>query len=470
MSIRDPYTKLVLIAGIFIFVCAVLAAAASAATPAFTAHKNGTNQTVANDTDTLLTWSTEGFDTNNNFATNRFTPTVAGKYLIVVSVHCQQAGYCMPAIRKNGTTIVARAQVMERTVGQTPSVTAIVDMNGSTDYVEAMATSSGTVIAGTIERTYFSGSQIDGAGSGSSQWIDGTAGAIYYNGGNVGIGTPTPAASAKLDVSSTTQGFLPPRLTKAQRNAISSPAEGLMIYQTADKRIEWYNGSNWVTFSGNLIATNLDGTSSTTAGRSCKELFDGGFSTGNALYWLDPDGNGAVSPFQGYCDMTNGGWTLVTRQLSTVAASTHEVAAAVGTLTGPTQGTVAKLSDSVINAIAANSAAPVYKIDCATRVNYYILPSSFSATATTWSGIQVSVVSETSGFFTINSNYASCSKGPHSCDNSSSSGWGANGGRNPGALYGAGAGGFGVTNGCSYSNSTASASSWSSGSGTTWVK
>ena len=48
----------------------------------------------------------------------------------------------------------------------------------------------------------------------------------------VGIGTTTPASSAALDVTSTSKGFLPPRMTTAQRNAISSPALGLMIYCT----------------------------------------------------------------------------------------------------------------------------------------------------------------------------------------------------------------------------------------------
>ena len=50
--------------------------------------------------------------------------------------------------------------------------------------------------------------------------------------GNVGIGTASINASAKLQVDSTTQGFLPPRMTATQRAAISTPAEGLIIFQT----------------------------------------------------------------------------------------------------------------------------------------------------------------------------------------------------------------------------------------------
>ncbi len=50
--------------------------------------------------------------------------------------------------------------------------------------------------------------------------------------GNIGIGTTTPNASAKLELSSTTQGFLPPRMTATQASAISSPAKSLMLYVT----------------------------------------------------------------------------------------------------------------------------------------------------------------------------------------------------------------------------------------------
>jgi uncharacterized protein (TIGR02145 family) len=52
------------------------------------------------------------------------------------------------------------------------------------------------------------------------------------NAQNVGVGTTTPHTSAVLDVSSTTKGFLPPRMTAAQRSAISSPTNGLLVYQT----------------------------------------------------------------------------------------------------------------------------------------------------------------------------------------------------------------------------------------------
>ncbi len=47
---------------------------------------------------------------------------------------------------------------------------------------------------------------------------------------NVGIGTNTPNPNAILDMQSTTQGVLVPRLTTAQRNAIAAPTEGLMVY------------------------------------------------------------------------------------------------------------------------------------------------------------------------------------------------------------------------------------------------
>jgi hypothetical protein len=62
----------------------------------------------------------------------------------------------------------------------------------------------------------------------------------------VGIGTTTPDASSELDLSATDKGFLPPRLTTAQRDAIASPAEGLVIYNTDNNCLEFYNASLWV--------------------------------------------------------------------------------------------------------------------------------------------------------------------------------------------------------------------------------
>ncbi|MFN7099320.1 MAG: hypothetical protein ACK4M4_02945 [Flavobacterium sp.] len=57
----------------------------------------------------------------------------------------------------------------------------------------------------------------------------------------VGIGTTTPHASSILDVTSTTQGMLTPRMTTAQRNAITSPADGLMVYDTDLRAFYYYN-------------------------------------------------------------------------------------------------------------------------------------------------------------------------------------------------------------------------------------
>ncbi len=58
-------------------------------------------------------------------------------------------------------------------------------------------------------------------------------------------GSP-PDASAMLDVQSLTKGVLLPRLTSAERNAISAPAAGLVIYNTQVEALQLYDGSNWV--------------------------------------------------------------------------------------------------------------------------------------------------------------------------------------------------------------------------------
>jgi hypothetical protein len=54
-----------------------------------------------------------------------------------------------------------------------------------------------------------------------------------------------PDASAALTIASTTRGFLPPRMTTTQVNAIASPAEGLVVYSTTANALCLYNGSSW---------------------------------------------------------------------------------------------------------------------------------------------------------------------------------------------------------------------------------
>jgi len=73
----------------------------------------------------------------------------------------------------------------------------------------------------------------------------------------VGIGTTTPNGSAALDITSTTSGLLPPRMTEAQRNVISTPAAGLIVYCTdcgANGELQLFNGTSWVNMVGDAAA------------------------------------------------------------------------------------------------------------------------------------------------------------------------------------------------------------------------
>lgn len=67
--------------------------------------------------------------------------------------------------------------------------------------------------------------------------------------GNVSIGTAVGHSSSILDLESTTRGFLPPQMTTSQKNAIASPKEGLIIYDTTLHKLCVYNGSAWETIT-----------------------------------------------------------------------------------------------------------------------------------------------------------------------------------------------------------------------------
>jgi hypothetical protein len=70
--------------------------------------------------------------------------------------------------------------------------------------------------------------------------------AAIFRSGQVGIGTATPNVSAALDVVSTTQGILFPRMTTAQRDLITTPSDGLVIYNTTDNKLQVRAAGVWV--------------------------------------------------------------------------------------------------------------------------------------------------------------------------------------------------------------------------------
>jgi hypothetical protein len=63
--------------------------------------------------------------------------------------------------------------------------------------------------------------------------------------GQASMGTASPNASAQFQINSTTRGFLPPVMTTTQKNAIATPAAGLVVYDSTTNKLQCYNGSTW---------------------------------------------------------------------------------------------------------------------------------------------------------------------------------------------------------------------------------
>jgi hypothetical protein len=122
------------------------------------------------------------------------------------------------------------------------------------------------------------GNAITSATAGSVLFA-GTSGVLQQDNANLfwddtnnrlGIGTNTINASAKVQIDSTTSGFLKPKMTTTQRDAITSPATGLQVYNTTTNTNDTYNGTSWISegnVSGSGVANQLtywNGTGSVT--------------------------------------------------------------------------------------------------------------------------------------------------------------------------------------------------------------
>lgn len=145
------------------------------------------------------------------------------------------------------------------------------DANNKSLYIGSTGTASNYFGWNMPANVHFIASDYDGGGPFADIGIitGEQARVIFKASGNVGIGNMTPAASSALDITSTTGGLLIPRMTTTQRNAISSPATGLEIFNTTTGQFEFYNGSAWVAVGGggtSLTIGALDSLSKSTNG------------------------------------------------------------------------------------------------------------------------------------------------------------------------------------------------------------
>ena len=149
-----------------------------------------------------------------------------------------------------------------------------------------------------------------------------------------------------VEVSSTTQGFLPPRMTYAQREAIASPATGLMVYCSncgpGTGEPQFYNGSAWVNMIGGIAltqppsiasttsATNITKTSATSGGNITTDF--GNAITARGVCWSTSSNpttagsktteSGTTGSFSSNITGLTGGTTYYVRAYATNASGT----------------------------------------------------------------------------------------------------------------------------------------------------
>jgi hypothetical protein len=150
-----------------VIVQADLASGVAGTGPAFGAYQ-GTAQTFANAVYTKVIFDVEEFDTNNNFASSSFTPTVAGYYTITARVDLSPTAEVLPVLYKNGVAFKRFTYNTSPSGGtQWGGTVSCIYMNGTTDYLEfyCYQSSGGTSKNSSAAQavTYFNGAMVRAA-------------------------------------------------------------------------------------------------------------------------------------------------------------------------------------------------------------------------------------------------------------------------------------------------------------------
>ncbi|MES2284988.1 MAG: hypothetical protein V4547_04805 [Bacteroidota bacterium] len=226
---------------------------------------------------------------------------------------------------------------------------------------------------------------------------------IYDNGTNVGINTgTTPAASAALEVTSTTMGLLVPRITTMQRNAIISPAQSLLIFNITTNCYEWWDGlgSVWVSMSCG----------------GCQIPAQPGIITGSATFCNGSAGN--VYIISAVTGATSYSWTVPSGSTITAGQGTTSITVTFGSTSGNidvtagnTCGTSTSSSLAVVSSVGGPAApgaitglSPV--TSGSTGIVYSISPVA-GATTYTWTVPPCATITAGQGTTSITVSFAS---------------------------------------------------------------
>ena len=231
-------------------------------------------------------------------------------------------GYTPGGFRFDSWSGTTYANLM--TIGATGTVTASTFSGahtGSGSGLTGIGVSALGGITGTpSSTTYLRGDGTWATAGGAGQWTTGVGSDIYFNSGSAAIGATTANSTAILDLTSTTKGFLPPRMTRTQRDAISSPASGLIIYNTTDNQMNFYINGYWQNMtgstvtSGNMYCWGQYPTFVPAAGYSGNYISYAYYTAGPTFLtqpsvYTSFEGNGGY-----YCGLTQGGQAFCTGQ------------------------------------------------------------------------------------------------------------------------------------------------------------